>query len=191
MYKTHVGGEFSLPKRKTKLHVAIDNLTNLIYFDEKAIPTQHSGNVQVLSADLKQDISFGAFTLENNVVYQVSSNQTVLPLPMLALFHNFYYHGKWFVDLYPQIGVSMRYHTKYFAPSYMPATGQFYNQRSVEIGDYPMLSAYANFHLKRARFFFEYNNLGAFFLKDWGYHMPNYPVNPQMFKVGLSWNFYN
>lgn len=191
MYKTHAGGEFSLPKRKTRLHVSIENLTNLIYFNESAIPTQHGGNVQVLSADLKQDISFGAFTLENNAVYQVSSNQSVLPLPMLALFHNFYYHDKWFVDLYPQIGVSVRYHTRYFAPSYMPATGQFYNQRSVETGDYPMLSAYANFHLKRARFFFEYNNLGAFFIKGWGYHMPNYPINPPMFKVGLSWNFYN
>lgn len=191
MYKTHVGGTFSLPKRKTKLHVAVENLTNLIYFNEKAIPLQHSGNVQVLSADLKQDISFGAFTLENNAVYQVSSNQEVLPLPTLALFHNFYYHGKWFVDLYPQIGVSMRYHTKYFAPSYMPATGQFYNQRGVEIGDYPMLSAYANFHLKKARFFFEYNNIGSFFLKGWGYHMPNYPINPPMLKMGLSWNFYD
>lgn len=191
MYKTHVGGVFSLPKRKTKLHVAVENLTNLIYFNEKAMPVQYSGNVQVLSADLRQDVSFGAFTLENNAVYQVSSNQAVLPLPMLTLFHNFYYHGKWFVDLYPQIGVSVRYHTKYLAPSYMPATGQFYNQQTVEIGDYPILNAYANFHLKTARFFFEYNNLGGFFLKGWGYHMPNYPINPPMFKVGLSWNFNN
>lgn len=190
-YKTHVGGVFSLPKRKTKLHVAVENLSNYIYFNEKALPTQHTGNIQVLLADLKQDISVGAFTLENNVVYQMSSNQGILPLPTLSLFHNLYYHGKWFVDLYPQIGVTMRYHTKYYAPSYMPATGQFYNQSQVEIGNYPMLSVYANFHLKQARFFFEYNNLGSFFVKGWGYHMPNYPINPQMFKLGLSWNFYN
>lgn len=191
MYKTHVGGEFSLPKRKTKLNVAVENLTNLIYFNEKALPTQHSGNVQVLSADLKQDISLGPFTLENNAVYQVSSNQEVLPLPMLTLFHNLYYHGKWFVDLYPQFGVSMKYHTKYFAPSYMPATGQFFNQREIEIGDYPIFNVYANFHLKHARFFVEYNNVGSYIIKGWGYHMPNYPINPPMLKLGLSWNFYN
>ena len=191
MYKTHVEGTFSLPKRKTKLHVGVENLTNLIYFNENALPLQHDGNVQVLSADLKQDVSYGVFTLENNVIYQVSSNQDVLPLPMLTLYHNFYYHDKWFVDLYPQFGVSVRYHTNYFAPSYMPATGQFYNQKTNEIGNYPVLSVYANFHLKKSRFFFEYNNLGRYFLQGWGYHMPNYPINPPMFKMGLSWNFYN
>ena len=191
MYKTHIGGEFSLPKRKMKLHVAVENLTNQIYFNEKALPVQYGGNVQVLSADLKQDISLGPFTLENNAVYQVSSNQEVLPLPTLSLFHNLYYHGKWFVDLYPQIGVSMRYHTKYFGPSYMPATGQFFNQREVEIGDYPIFNVYANFHLKQARFFIEYNNVGSYIIKGWGYHMPNYPINPPMLKAGLSWNFYN
>ncbi|MHB9055629.1 MAG: putative porin [Paludibacteraceae bacterium] len=191
MYKTHVGGIFSLPKRKTKLNIAVENLTNLIYFNEKALPAQYGGDVQILSADLKQDLSFGAFTLENNVIYQVSSNQDVLPLPMLALYHNFYYHDKWFVDLYPQLGVSVRYHTKYYAPSYMPATGQFYNQKDIEVGDYPILNVYANFHLKKARFFFEYTNAGSYFIKGWGFHMPNYPINPPMLKMGLSWNFYN
>lgn len=191
MYKTHLGGEFSLPKRKTRLNVAVENLTSQIYFNEKALPVQHSGNVQVLSVDLKQDVSLGPITLENNAVYQVSSNQEVLPLPTLILFHNLYYRGKWFVDLYPQIGISMKYHTKYFAPSYMPATGQFFNQREVEIGDYPVFNVYANFHLKQARFFIEYNNVGSYVTKGWGYHMPNYPINPPMLKVGLSWNFYN
>lgn len=191
MYKTHLGGVFELPKRKTKLHAAVENLTSYIYFNEKGLPVQHAGNVQVLSVDLKQDVRLGVFYLENNAVYQVSSNQDVLPLPTLTLFHNLYYYDKWFVDLYPQIGVNVRYHTKYFAPSYMPAIAQFYNQKEIEIGNYPVINAYANFHLKKARFFFEYNNLGRFFLKDWGFNMPLYPINKPMFKVGLSWNFYN
>ncbi|MFV0391293.1 MAG: putative porin [Paludibacteraceae bacterium] len=191
MYKTHLGGIFELPKRKTKLNVSVENISNYIYLNEQALPVQHSGNLQVFSVDLKQDVSFGAFTLENNVVYQASSDQAVLPLPDLVLYHNFYYHGKWFVDLYPQFGVSVRYHTKYFAPSYMPATGQFFNQQTIEIGNYPVINVYANFHLKKARFFFDYTNLGGWFLDGWGYHMPNYPINPPMLKMGVSWNFYD
>lgn len=190
-YKTHIGGVFSLPKLKTRLHVAVENITDMIYFNEKALPTQFNGNVQILSADFKQDFNVGAFALENNVIYQVSSNQAVAPLPTLILYHNLYYHGKWFVDLYSQIGVDLRYHTKYLSPSFMPATAQFYNQNKIEIGNYPLLNAYANFHLKQARFFAQYTNLGGLFLKNWGFHMPNYPINPPMFKVGLSWNFYN
>lgn len=190
-FTTHISGLFELPKRGTKINVGVENLTNTIYFNEKGLPTQHDGNVQIISLDVRQDFSFFRFRLENNVVYQLSSNQSVVPLPMLSLFHNFYYHDKWFKDLYPQLGVSVRYHTSYYAPSYVPATSQFYNQRAVKIGNYPVLDVYANFHLKRARFFIKYTNLGAFFVKGWAMLMPNYPINPPMLKAGLSWNFYN
>lgn len=191
IYKTHVGGVFELPKRKTKLTAGVDNLTNVVYFNEEGIPMQHDGNVQVLSVDLKQDFKLKSITLENNAVYQLSSEQSVLPLPTFVLYHNLYYSGKWFEDLYPQFGINMRYYTKYFAPSYMPATGQFFNQNKVQIGNYPEINVYANFHLKTARFFLEYKNIGSYFVKDWGYSMPNYPINPPMFKLGLLWNFFN
>jgi len=188
---THIEGTFELPKRKTKLNLAVENITNYVYFNDKAMPTQNNGNIQVLSANLKQDVSVGHFTLENNIVYQTSSNQDALPLPALTLYSNLYYHGKWFKDLYPQLGLNVRYFTNYYAPSLMPATSQFYNQKSVTIGNYPVINAYANFHLKQARFFFEYTNVSAFILKGYGMLMPNYPVNPPMFKMGVSWNFYN
>ena len=41
----------------------------------------------------------------------------------------------------------------------MPATGQFYIQRTTKIGNYPLASAYANFHLKQTRFFIEYYHM--------------------------------
>lgn len=191
VFTTHVSGLFRLPQHGTNIHVGVENLTHPVYFNAQGVPTQYGGNVQIISVDVRQDFNFFRFRLENNAVYQLSSNQQVVPLPTLTLFHNLYYHDKWFQDLYPQIGVSVRYHTNYFAPSYMPATGQFYNQQDVKTGNYPMLDVYANFHLKKARFFIKYTNLGSHFLKDWGMLMPYYPVNPPMFKAGLSWNFYN
>lgn len=191
MYKTHVSGSFSLPKFYTQLNVGVENITDYIYFNEKALPEQYQGNIQVLSADLKQDFHFGKFVLENNAVYQVSSVPDVLPLPGLTLFHNFYYYSKWFKDLYPQLGASVRYHSNYYAPAYMPATGQFYTQKEVLIGNYPILNVYANFHLKQARFFIEYNHLNKYFMSGAHFYMPNYPINPPVMKLGLSWNFYN
>ncbi len=191
IYQTHIGGIFALPKRKTRLEINIDNITKHIYFNQNGVPTQDNGNVQVLAVDVKQDLNFGVITLENNAIYQVSSNQSAIPLPMLSLYHNFYYHDKWFKDLYVQFGTSVRYHTQYYAPLYTPATGQFANQRKTKIGNYPFIDIYANFHLKRARFFVKYTNLGTLFLDDYGMLMPNYAVNPSMLKFGLSWNFYD
>jgi hypothetical protein len=147
--------------------------------------------VQIVSANLKQDFYFGKFALENNVIYQLSSNQSVLPLPTLALYHNFYYHDKWFNVLSAQIGADVRYHTAYYAPAYMPATGQFYAQDKMKIGNYPEMSVYANLHLKRTRFFIKYYHVNELFMNGLYYSMPGYPINPALLKFGLTWNFYD
>ena len=191
IYRTHIGGTFSIPTRLFSLKVSVENISNYIYFNSVAMPTQYSGNIQVLSADLKQNFRFGKFGLENNVVYQLSSQQGLLPLPDLALFHNLYYDDIWFKVLSMQIGVNVRYHTSYYAPSYMPATGQFYSQSKFLIGNYPVVNAYLNFHLKRTRFFFEYYHLNNKFMKGAYYSMPYNPINPSITKLGVSWNFYD
>ena len=191
IYRTHVGGTFSIPTRLFSLNVGVENITRYIYFNSEAKPAQYSGNIQVLSANLKQDFRVGKFTLENNVVYQLSSQQGILPLPDFALYHNLYYHDIYFHVLSIQLGASVRYHTSYYAPSYMPATGQFYNQSNVKIGNYPVVNAYVNFHLKRTRFFFEYYHINQKFAKDAYFSMPNYPIDPSITKIGISWNFYN
>ena len=190
-YRTHVGGTFSIPTRLFSLNVSLENITQMIYFNQNAMPTQFPGNVQVIAANLRQDFHVGKFALDNTVVYQVSSQKSVLPLPMLTLYNNLYYHDLWFNVLSVQLGVNLRYHTTYYAPSYMPATGQFYNQGTTLIGNYPEMSVYANFHLKRTRFFIEYYNISQMFINDGYYSMPSYPINPALIKIGISWNFYN
>jgi hypothetical protein len=191
VYRTHVGGTFSMPTRSLSLDVSVENLTQYIYFDSLARPTQNAGNIQVLALNFKKDFHVGRFTLENNVVYQVSSNQYALPLPNFVLFHNLYYDDKWFEVLSVQLGASVRYHTMYYAPAYMPATGQFYSQSTTKIGNYPVVNVYANFHLKRTRFFLEYYHVNSKFMKGDYFSMPNYPINPAIVKLGISWNFYD
>ena len=192
IYRTKIGGTFSIPTRLFRLNVAVENIMNHVYFNADALPTQFSGGIQVLSANLKQDFRVGRFALENNVVYQVSSRQELLPLPAFALLHRLYYHDLWFKVLGVQFGADMRYHTAYYAPDYMPATGQFIAQNETKIGNFPVVNLYLNFHLKQVRFFFKYNHFNQLFAQGGNYFsMPNYPINPSLFKMGVSWNFYN
>jgi hypothetical protein len=191
VYRTHIGGTFSMPTRSLSLDVSVENITQFIYFDSVAMPTQYAGNIQVLAFNLKKNFHFGKFGLENNVVYQVSSNSEALALPTLTLYHNLYYDDKWFNVLSVQVGVNLRYHTSYYAPAYMPATGQFYSQSKTEIGNYPVASAYLNFHLKRTRFYLEYFHLNNKFMTGNYFSMPNYPISPTIMKLGISWNFYD
>jgi hypothetical protein len=90
-----------------------------------------------------------------------------------------------------QIGADVRYHTAYYAPSYMPATGQFFVQDKMKIGNYPVMNVYINAHLKRTRFFVQYYHLNQLFMQGDYYSMPYYPINPATLKMGLTWNFYD
>jgi len=190
-YKTHIGGQISVPTRHFKLGVNVENITNYIYFNNLAKPEQNNGNVQVLAAHLKQDFILWAFHLENQVVFQQTSNANVLPLPAWAFYHNFYFKKKLFKVLDLQIGADVHWHTKYYANSYMPATGLFHVQNTTKVGNYPLINIYGNFHLKQMRFFVMYYHANHNISKPEYFSMPYYPVNPSMFKFGLSWNFYD
>ncbi len=190
-YRTQIGGTIAIPTRSFALNVTVENISNYIYFGNDTLPNQHKGNVQVLAANLKQNFRVGKFHLDNNVVYQLSSDQDILPLPSFTLYHNLYYLDKWFDVLSVQFGVDLRYHTAYYAPSYMPAIGQFYTQDQVKIGNYPVMNVYLNFHLKQVRFFVKYFHFNSLFMDGNYFSMPNYPINPAAFRVGISWNFYN
>ena len=55
-----------------------------------------------------------------------------------------------------------------------------------------MMNLYANFKLKRARFFVSWNhfNQGLFGGKDY-FSIPHYPLNPRRLHLGVSVDFAN
>ena len=186
-----IKGRIGLPKRDISIGVQFQNITNYVYLNEKCIPTQHDGNVQVLAVDLLAKLRAWRFHLDVQAVYQLTGNRDVLPLPDVALYGNFYYMDKFFKVLTVQLGTSVRYHTEYYGNAYMPALGQFYLQKDVIIGNYPEMNVYANFHLKTVRFFVQYYHLNKGLFGGTNYlSMPYYPINPATFQFGLSWNFW-
>ncbi|MDD4820949.1 MAG: putative porin [Bacteroidales bacterium] len=188
--QVHFGGTFSLPNRGTQLKVDVENLTNHIYFNSNALVDQYTDNVQIVAAQLNQNFKLGILHLDNSVVYQKSSSQSVVPVPEISLYHNLYLQSKAFNKVLAfQIGADVRYHTRYYVPSYMPATGQFYNQNLMETGNYPMVNVYANLHLKNMRFYMMAYHINSSVGSADYFIQPHYPMNPFHFKFGLGWNF--
>lgn len=194
-YRFYVGGRWAYPTTwvKPAVDVGFENITRYIYFDKEGMAQQHEGNIQVISADAQVDLTTPWINLENHVVYQHSSSDK-LPLPTICLYHNLYYHGSWaHKAMDAQIGVDMRYFTRYYAPMLNPATGQFCVQDSELIGNYPVLNVYASFyvHLLQLRFFAQYTHINHLFMRDNLNYMtmPSYPMNPDVFRAGLSWHF--
>ena len=194
-FRTRVEGELNISHWGTNLRAGVENIKNYTYFNQSALPEQNGGNIQVLSATLKQDFRLGVFHLDNEVTWQKTSNETVLPLPQLSLYHNFYILAKLAKKvLTVQLGADVRYFTKYNAPAYAPGVQQFHLQPAddlVEIGGYPIVNVYANLHLKRTRIFAMMYHVNAGMGSANSFLVPHYPINPRLFKIGVSWNFYD
>lgn len=195
VFRTRLEGELSIERWRTRLTAGVENIKNYTYFDQQALPAQKGGSMQILSACLSQNFKVGIFHLDNEVTWQKSSDQEVLPLPDLSLYHNFYMQFKLAKKvLSVQLGADVRYFTKYNAPAYMPATEQFYLQPDndrVNIGGYPIVNVYANLHLKRTRFYVMMYHVNQGMSKPDYFLAPHYPINPRVLKFGLSWNFYD
>lgn len=193
-FKTRLEGELSVNRWRTNLKAGIENVKNYTYFNNKAVPEQYNGNIQIVSATLNQDFKAGILHLDNEISYQKSGNNTILPLPDFSLYHNLYLDTKISKKVLSiQLGADVRYFTKYYAPTYTPAIGTFNLQdeaNHVEIGGYPIVNVYANLHLKRTRIFamFYHVNQGS---SGNAFYVPHYPINPRSFKIGISWNFYD
>ena len=206
---THSRIEGVLASRKTgtRLRVGIDELTNYTYLgmsytiDDNSrrkgmtmAPRQSSSAISVLSAQLMQDFRFGPLFWETIVTWQKSTQKDILPLPTLNVWTNLYLKFRIAHVLSTEFGADARYFTKYYAPDYSPALGQFAVQEGdnrVETGNYPLVNVYLNFHLKHTRFFVMFSHVNEGSGKKSYFLTPHYPLNPRILRVGVSWNFFN
>ncbi len=186
-----VGGKLNIPQTKSFLNVGVENLQNYIYFNEKCLPTQHGGSVQILSASLNQNFKLGVLHLDNKLTYQTSTDETVIPLPKFSIYSNLYILFKVCGVLDVQLGVDCDYYTKYKSIAYQPATMSFYNQREIEVGNYPFMNAYANMKLDKARFYVMFSHVNQGMTGNNYFVLPHYPLNPRKFQIGVSVDFAN
>lgn len=185
------GGIVEIPVSRTSINVGLENVQNLVYFNEAGVPEQFGGNVQVFSASLNQPLRFGIFNWDNQVTYQRSSNQRVIPLPQLTLMTNIYLRFR-VATLYAQIGADLTYMTRYSALGYNPAIMSFTNCWIEQTGNYPVMDVYANLKLKKVKFYVLYShaNQGLFGGSN-SFSALNYPLNPARFLFGLCVDFAN
>ena len=187
----YAGAKINLESTRTQLSAGVESIQNFIFINKQGMPEQKSGNLQVINARIKQDFMYRAFGWENEVAYQLSSDKSALPLPQISLYTNMYVHFKIAKVLTVQLGANMYYNTAYYAPYYEPATQQFQTQDKVKVGNYPLINAYANFHLKQARFFVMGYNLSSKFVDPNYFSLPHYPLDPFVLKMGVAVTFNN
>ena len=191
---TRIQGSLDFPKWKIYASAGYALLANNLYYDSLGVIRQNKEAMSVLTAALRKDFHLGIFRMENSVLFQVSSDEKVVPVPKLAA------NLRWYLQfpvvredvLKMQIGVDARYNTKWYAPGFNPVAGNFYNQREEEYGGTPLFDVFLNLQWKQACVFLKMENAGMGWPmeKHEYFSAHHYIYPPRRIKFGITWPFY-
>ncbi|MFR9524387.1 MAG: putative porin [Rikenellaceae bacterium] len=191
--KTRLEAKFEIPSLSLELSAWQEVVTDKIYYDANSMVAQCGDLISVSGLYARKDFQINGFHLDHRVLMQWSTDQTVIPLPLFSAYLSYYYDF-WVKEdvLKLQIGADTRYTSSYYLPGYNPALSTFYNQREVEQGGYPYVDAYVAGKWKRMRIYLKYQHVNqGLFGNNSYFQVADYPLNPGMFKIGISWGFYD
>lgn len=191
---TQVEGKLAIPHLDFELAAGYALLDKNIYYGTDGIVRQNTTPMSVAKVSLMKNFRLWLFHFDNRVLFQVSSNEDVMPLPMVAA------NLRWYLQfnivskdvMKMQIGANVTGTTQWYAPAYSPALGQFHNQTEEKYGMSPYIDAFVNVQWKRATIFVKLVNAGMGWpLESADYFSAHHFIRPQRaLKFGIWWPFY-
>ncbi len=188
-----ISGGLKIPGIGVDLGVYSATLNNRVFFNSQGIPSQKSDVAQVLGISARAHLvqSHTNFNTIIRLAAQKTSDNDIIPAPTFALYASSYWERKFFGVLLTQIGFDVHYNTRFYSPAYIPALMQFVPQGERKTGGYGYFDPFINFHLKKIRAYVKMEHINNLWGSNDHFNTIHYPANPQTFKFGLSWNFYD
>lgn len=190
---TRISANLNIPAWRLDAEVTYSILANKIYYDTLGIVRQRSGAMNVLTASLRKDFTLWWFHFDNRLLLQFSSDQSVVPVPLLALNLRWYFQFPVVKNvLTMQLGANCLYNTLWQMPAFNPELSVFYNQNKEQYGNCPYFDVFLNMQWKRACIFIKCENVGEGApckVKDY-FTAHNYIHTQRTVKFGIYWPFY-
>lgn len=158
---------YAIPQRHFSVTGTYHLVNNMVYFDELGQAQQSRATVNILQLAAQKRFQVGKIFLDNQVVFQTSSEDFVR-LPELFGKHSLFYKDQWFKQILDiKIGLDVRYRSAYFSDTYSPAIGNFRLQNQQELqGFLPLADFHLGFRIGKFRAYVRLENLRNFFLED-------------------------
>ncbi len=187
-------GRIHVQRWKLFAEASFKNVSDAIYYNEKARPVQYSAKVNYLRLSIGKDLALFKQRLHfNNILhYQILNENPVWRLPQLYSTHQLYYQANLFKsNLQVQLGIQATYISSFKGNTYMPATNIFYNQELFNFGDYCFVDAFFNAQIKPVKFYIKMIHINQG-LSGYRYNlMPGYYQPDRAIKFGLIWLFWD
>jgi hypothetical protein len=127
-----------------------------------------------------------------NATFTEGNNDTILAFPKFTTRQSFIFRFPMFQKrMQFETGVDLMYLSKYFAPNYVPAIGDFIIQNNKQYGNFIYANFFAGFKVKQFIAMFKIQNVAQGLLGYSYMMMPHYPLPDRLFKLSISWRFYD
>ena len=188
--ESRLEASLQIPKWKLEAGFGYALVDGMIYHDSTSVIRQCLSPMSVMSAWLEENVRLWVLHLDNKLLFQLSSDQDVLPLPKLAAHLRYYIQFtvvKNAMDM--QIGMDGLWTSKFYEQGYMPDLGVFYNQKEELLGGTPYFDAFVNVRWQTVSAYVKYTNA----LLGWpenNYFSAYHYIKPgRGFKFGVFWPF--
>ena len=189
----YLGAKLQLKKYKLTLFANAKLLDKFFYYDSLVVLKQHDFASNNMSVGVEKDYRWWNFYFKTALIYQMTSDEVLLPLPDLVARQVVYYQNRLFKHkvLKLRTGFNVSYTSAYYGYEFMPGLSEFYVQQKKEIGNYPYVDFFISLHLKRAQIFFKWEHLNAGWSGNNYLLTPTTPAHDRSFKFGVSWNMFD
>lgn len=180
-------------KKRIQISAFYQNIFNLLYFDNNAMPAQLPKTIQNTGVRASVDVFlFKHLGLAFRQVYQNSSRPAYIRLPESISTVQLYYGATAFKNnLQFQIGAQSQWYQSFTAYQYMPATQVFYLQEKATTAACPFVDIYFNARIHPVSFFFKLENLLQGYTGNNYSFVPGYFQPERAFRFGLTWLFFD
>lgn len=165
--------------------------TDLILYNEKALPFQADANQSLLSAGINGDFLLGKFRIIAQARYTSASGK-LIRVPEQAAFLRLAYRNRFFKKAtFAEFGTTVYGLSSYTANLFMPATSVFYLGADGDIPVHANWDVFANVDFGKATVTLLLQRLNNAFFGGESFVAPGYPAPSNTFKLVLNWKLFN
>ncbi|UOQ81708.1 putative porin [Hymenobacter sp. 5414T-23] len=172
---------------------ALANITNLVYYNEQAVPAQLGSGRQVYSLTAQHKFNVGHLFFDNLATYtEVTGGTEGLRFPRLVGESRLYYQGYVFKKaLFGQFGVQTYFQSRWKPYDYSPSTQQFFFQDHFTVRNTPIADVFVSADIKTVSVFFKMAYVNQFLPQSGYFTTPYYTGLPRRLQFGIRWQFFN
>lgn len=188
---TQMGLQYSHAGLNTQATVQYQLLGNYTYRDSLWQVQQSPTALGLWQAKLAQTLHVKCFYWENEGVLQWVNNNAPLKLPRAMVRSNFSYRNRLFKNkLQVASGIEATWHSAFYANRYVPYVNDFVLQQQALVSNYPRVTAYVQFKVKRFRGSVTISDLQQLVVPN-AILYPNYAAPNTALHFAFYWAFVN